>query len=186
MTRPGRIALISISAVILLLAIAVVTGVVVIRSEWFRAQIQERVIAEAEKATGGKVEIGGLRWDWKTLTAELDNLTIHGTEPAGAAPLLAVKRVTIGFKVLSFVEREFNVARVEAEVPRVNLIVEPDGSTNLPHPKVTPTGKTGPETILALKIGKFDLANGLVAVERMGGKKTRRPGTPEARISRRT
>jgi translocation and assembly module TamB len=175
MTRRGRIALmialITAGAVIAVVAIAVVAGVVVLRSDWLRENVRERVVAEAEKATGGKVEIGALEWDWKTLTAEIDNLTIHGTEPADAAPLLAVKRVVIGFKVLSFLERRFNVARVEAEDPRAHVIVETDGSTNLPHPKI-PNGKTGPETILALKIGKFDLANGLVAVERAGGKNT--------------
>jgi translocation and assembly module TamB len=166
-TWRGRIALISTGAVIAVL----VAGVGIVRSDWLREKVRERVVAEAEKATGGKVEIGALRWDWKALTAEIDNLTIHGTEPADAAPLLAVKRVVIGFKVLSFLERRFNVARVEAEDPRAHVIVEADGSTNLPHPKI-PNGKTGPETILALKIGKFDLANGLVAVERAGGKDT--------------
>ena len=170
MTRRGRIALISAGAVILLLAIAVATGVIAVRSGWLREKIRERVVAEAETATGGKVEIGALQLDWKTLTAELDNLTIHGTEPANTAPLLAVKRVVIGFKVLSFIERQFNVARVEADGPVAHLIIEPDGSTNLPQPK-TPKGETVPEIILALKIGQFDLANGLVAIDRAGGEK---------------
>jgi translocation and assembly module TamB len=170
MTRRGRIALISAGTVILLVAIAVITGVVMVRSGWLLEKIRERVVAEAEKATGGKVEIGALRLDWRTVTAEIDNLVIHGTEPAGAAPLLAVRRVAIGFKILSFVERKFNVARVEAEDPRAHVIIAVDGSTNLPRPKV-PTSKTGPETILALKIGKFDLAQGLIAVDRAGDKK---------------
>jgi translocation and assembly module TamB len=174
MTRRGRIALISAGTVILLVAIAVITGVVMVRSGWLLEEIRERVVAEAEKATGGKVEIGALRLDWRTLTAEIDNLVIHGTEPADAAPLLAVRRVAIGFKILSFLERRFNVARVEAEDPRAHVIVEADGSTNLPHPKI-PNGRTGPETILALKIGKFDLANGLIAMERAGGKKDTSP-----------
>ena len=174
MTRRGRIALISAGTVILLVAIAVITGVVMVRSGWLLEKIRERVIAEAETATGGKVEIGALRLDWRTLTAEIDNLVIHGTEPAEAAPLLAVRRVAIGFKILSFVERRFNVAGVEAEDPRAHVIVAADGSTNLPHPKI-PNGRTGPETILALKIGRFDLANGLVAVERAGGKKDTTP-----------
>ncbi len=169
MTRGRRIALISAGAVILLLAIAVVTGVIVVRSGWLREKIRERVVAEAEKATGGKVEIGGLRLDWKTLTAELDNLTIHGTEPTGSAPLLTVQRVVIGFKILSFMERPFNVARVEANDPVAHVIIEPDGSTNLPQPKI-PSGRTLPEVILALKIGKFDFANGAVTVDRAGGK----------------
>jgi uncharacterized protein involved in outer membrane biogenesis len=145
-----------------------------VQSGWLLEKIRARVVAEAEKATGGKVEIGALRLDWKTLTAELDNLVIHGTEPANTAPLLAVKRVVIGFKVLSFVEREFNVARVEAQVPQAHVIVEADGSTNLPQPKI-PKGKNAPETILSLKIGKFDLANGLMAIERAGSGKDTTP-----------
>lgn len=145
-----------------------------VRSGWLREKIRQRVVAEAAKATGGRVEIGALGLDWRTLTAEIDNLTIHGTEPADAAPLLSVKRVVIGFKVLSFIERQFNVARVEAEGPVAHVIIEPDGSTNLPRPRI-PKDKTGPEVILALKIGKFDLANGMLAVDRGGGKKDATP-----------
>jgi translocation and assembly module TamB len=171
MTRRARTALISTGTVFLLLAIAVGTAVVTVRSGWLLEKIRERIVAEATKATGGRVEIGALRLDWTTLTAELDDLTIHGTEPADVAPLLSVKRVLIGFKIISFIERQFNVARVEAYEPQAHVIIEEDGSTNLPRPGV-PAGRTGVETILALKIGKFDLANGLVAVEQAGGKNT--------------
>jgi len=138
MTRGARISLISASAVVLVLAIAVATGIFMVRSGWLTGKIRERIIAEAEKATGGRVEIGDLRLDWKTLKAELDNLTIHGTEPVDAAPLLAIKHVVIGFKIISFVDREFNVALVETDNPRAHLIIQPDGSTNLPQPKTAP------------------------------------------------
>ncbi len=140
MTRRARIALISSGSVILVLAIAVATGVVMVQSGWLLEKIRARVVAEAEKATGGKVEIGALRLDWKTLTAELDNLVIHGTEPANTAPLLTVKRVAIGFRVISLMERDFDVARVEAQDPAAHVILEADGSTNLPRPKM-PNGK---------------------------------------------
>src|SRR5690242_11131696 len=110
MSRRGRIAFISAGTLIVILAAAVITGVAVIRSGWVLEKIRERIIAEAGKATGGAVEVGALRLDWRTLTAEVDNLVIHGSEPAGAAPLLAVKRVVIGLKVISFIDRQFNVA----------------------------------------------------------------------------
>jgi translocation and assembly module TamB len=169
MTRRGRITLISIGGAILLVAIAVAVGVVMVQSGWLRERIRTRLVEEATKAIGGKVEIGALRLDWKTLTAEADNLVIHGTEPAGAAPLLAVKHVAIGFKVISFLERQFNVARVETDGARVHLIIDTDGSVNLPEPRIPI--KTAVERILALKVGKFDFANGLAAVERVGGRK---------------
>ena len=168
MTRRGRIALVSSGAVIALVAIAAVVGVMVVQSGWLLEKIRVRVVEQAEKATGGKVEIGALRLDWKTLTAELDNLVIHGTEPAGASPLLAIKHVAIGFKVISLFERQFNVARVETDGARVHLVIGADGSINLPEPHIPI--KTAVERILALRVGKFDLRNGMAEVER-GGRK---------------
>jgi translocation and assembly module TamB len=172
MTRGGRIALYSGGAVVVLLALAAITGFILVRNGWVAEKIRERVVSEAEKATGGRVEIGSLQLDWKTLTATLDGLVIHGSEPADAAPLLTVKRLVIGFKIISLLEKQFNVASVQADTPRAHLIIEADGMTNVPQPKTPPSGKTGPETILDLKIGKFELANGAIAVERQGARET--------------
>jgi len=167
MSRASRIALISFGAVVLLAAIAVVAVIGIARSDWLREKFRERIVTEAEQATGGRVEIGAFKLDWSTLTAEIDNLTIHGTEPAGTAPLLAVKRVAIGFRIVSLMKRDFDVARVEAQSPQANLIIQPDGTTNIPQPK-TSRGNPVYETILDLKVGKFDVANGLVVAERAG------------------
>ncbi len=172
MTRGSRIALISGGVLVLLLAIIAITGVVLVRNGWVTEKIRERVVEEAERATGGKVEIGALQLDWNTLTATVYNLVIHGNEPADAAPLLAVKRVVIGFRIISLMEKQFNVASVQADTPRAHVIIEADGTTNLPQPKTPPKGKTGPQTILDLKIGKFDLASGAIAVERQGARET--------------
>ncbi len=170
MTRPVRIALVSASTLIVLIALAVVAGIEIARSDWLRQKFRERIVAGAEKATGGRVEIGTFRLDWSTLTAEMDNLVIHGTEPAGDPPLVAVKRVVVGFKIVSLMRRDFNVSRVSAENPRVFLLIQPDGGTNIPQPR-TPGNETfGPKTILDLRIGKFDIANGLVVSERMGNR----------------
>jgi translocation and assembly module TamB len=172
MTRRGRIALIAGGAAVLLVAIVAVVGVAVVQSGWLQEKIRVRLVEQATKATGGKVEIGALRLDWKTLTAELDNLVIHGSEalqgPPGAAPLLAIKHVAIGFKVISFLERQFDVSRVETDGARVHLMIAADGSTNLPEPHVPV--QTAVERILGVRIGKFDLRNGLAEVER-GGRK---------------
>ena len=63
MTRGRRIALISAGAVILLLAIAVVTGVIVVRSGWLREKIRERavsaVMAGDYRGSQGTSRLGG-------------------------------------------------------------------------------------------------------------------------------
>lgn len=169
MKRPVRIALISAGTAIVLLALAAIAVVGIARSDWLREKFREKIVAEAENATGGRVEIGAFRLDWSTLTAEVDNLVIHGTEAAGQAPLLAVKRVVVGFRILSLMERKFDVASVTAENPRTHLVIQADGATNLPRPRV-PSKKEWPETVLDLKIAKFGFADGVVVAERGGSR----------------
>ncbi len=147
---------------------AVVAVIGIARSDWLREKFRQRIIAEAEQATGGRVEIGAFKLDWSTLTAEMDNLTIHGTEPAGQVPFLAVKRVVVGFRIISLMERNFDVARLEAENPQAHLIIQPDGSTNIPEPP--PPHHDIPKSIMDLRIGRFEMANGVVVTERPGSK----------------
>jgi translocation and assembly module TamB len=175
MSRRGKIFAWSGAVVLFLVVAAVITGVVLVRNGWVEEKIREKIVDAAETATGGKIEIGALRVDWKTWTATVDRLVIHGTEPVGAEPLLAVRRVVVGLKIISFIDRNINVRSVVVDDPRASLIVLPDGTTNVPQPKTTRTGKPVVETILGLKIGKFDLLNGVVAVDRYSGGKTVTP-----------
>lgn len=145
-------------------ALMAVAAVVVIRSGWFRETVRHRIIAEISRAANGKVETGAFRFSWNSLTAELDDLVIHGTEAAGEAPLLAVKRLSVGLKIISVFERKFDLAKVDATEPKVHLILARDGNTNIPPPK-----KFKPQTILDLKVRVFSLSNGLLVFENPDG-----------------
>jgi translocation and assembly module TamB len=168
MRRPARIALISLSTLVALLLIAIVSVIVIGNSDWLREKFRQRIIAEAEDATGGRLEIGAFKLDWRTLTAEIDDAVLHGKEPPGTAPFLAIKRVVIGFRILSLMEKTFDVARLEAESPQLHLIIQADGSTNVPEPKTPP--HEIPKLIMDLRIGRFNLANGLAVAERPGSR----------------
>jgi translocation and assembly module TamB len=63
----------------------------ILQSDWLRNEIRERIVSEVERATGGRVELGGFDYDWHTLTAEFRNLVVHGSEPAGSSPLLRLE-----------------------------------------------------------------------------------------------
>src|SRR4051794_31971968 len=114
MTRPARIALIASGLIVTLAVAAVITGLYLVQSDWLRNKLRQRIIAEAEKAIGGRVEIGAFNLNWRTLTADVDNLVIHGTEPVTEPPLLAIQHVRVGFKIISLIERDFNVASITA------------------------------------------------------------------------
>jgi translocation and assembly module TamB len=165
MSRPARIALWiggGLLAVILVLGIA---GVLVLRSDWFRAQVRNRIVAEIAKATGGSTEIRAFYFDWGSLTARVEGLVIHGTEPPGSPPLFRAQSVSVGLKIVSLLQRKVNIESLEVQQPNVHLIVFEDGRTNVPEPKVKrPRDRSAMETILDLAIRRFRIENGLVEV----------------------
>src|SRR5664279_2279879 len=82
--------------------------VLVIAIAWFLSSpafeeiVRGRVIAQIQKATGGKVELQSLRWNVKRLEIEANGLTIRGIEPAGDVPLAHADRLYIRLRVVSF------------------------------------------------------------------------------------
>jgi translocation and assembly module TamB len=108
MSRRSRLALFISGAVLGLICILAVTAVFVLRSAWFREQVRERIVADAEKATGGRVEIGSFDFEWSTMTARVNGFVIHGTEPAGSPPLLRVRSITVVLKIVSMMKRPFD------------------------------------------------------------------------------
>jgi translocation and assembly module TamB len=164
MSRRSRLALIVGAAALGLAALAAVVGVLVVQTGWFREQVRQRVVAEAEKATGGHVEIGSFDFDWRTLTVHLTNFVIHGLEPPGSPPLVRVGSIGARLKIISVLERSVDVQSLDAERPEAHLIVNRDGTTNLPQPKVRATNKNPVEAILDLAIGRFNLRDGTFQV----------------------
>ena len=52
----------------------------------FQAMVRHRLIAELEKTTGGRVELGSFHTSPFRLRVEVRNLTIHGTEGPDQIP----------------------------------------------------------------------------------------------------
>ncbi|HZT34040.1 MAG TPA: translocation/assembly module TamB domain-containing protein [Bryobacteraceae bacterium] len=160
MTRPARLALLaggSLAALALLLTLA--AGLVV-HSGWFREQVRERLVREAERATGGRVECGPVSFEWLRLRAHVQDFVLHGGEPSGAPPLFRAASVTAGFKLLSAVRSRVDLAALEVRAPQVYVIVRPDGSTNIPSPRLPASRGNALQTILDLAVGRFDLEDG--------------------------
>src|SRR5437899_673013 len=132
MSRRLRMATILGALILGLLLVLMVVAVIVARSGWFREQVRARIVRESEKATGGRVDIRSFQFDWRTLTATVNDFVIHGTEPAASPPLLRVRRVTLVLKIVSVLKRQVDIQSVDVEQPQANLIIDPDGTTNMP------------------------------------------------------
>ena len=161
MRRAFRIGLKIVASLGALLLILSVAAVLVLRSDWFHEKARQRIVEELERATGGHATLGTFVFDWRLFTVRFQDLTLHGSEPAGAPALLQAKSLEVGLKLVSFWKRDVDVQSVVVSEPKVNLIVAADGSTNIPAPKAQAAkGLPVLQIILDWKIARFTLENG--------------------------
>jgi translocation and assembly module TamB len=165
MTRTRKCLLIIAAALSSMLLLLITSAVLILQSHWFFNYIRTLLVTTVETATGGRVEIGAFRFNWKTLRAEVDTFTLHGTEPPDKPPLFHAASLAVGFKIVSLLRRDVDIQYLDVAAPQIDLIVAPDGSTNIPSPKTASTGKDPSEAILKLAIGRFTLWNGLFAID---------------------
>ena len=130
-------------------------------TESFQRLVRARLVAAIEKATGARVELGAYHTIPFRLQAEVRNLTLHGLEKDTDVPLAHVDRVVARIKVISLLETSFGFKWIVLEHPVVHLIVHPDGSTNLPEPKVKTVSTKSPiEQFFALSINRLTVRKG--------------------------
>ncbi len=135
----------------------------ILRSNWFRDEVRRRVIAEVERATGGKVELKAFDYDWHTLTAEFHGLVVHGTEPPETAPLLRVETLRVTLRIISILERSVDLASLVVDRPQVNLLIGSSGQTNIPLPQLKRKSSDGPlDELLNLKLKHFEVNEGSI------------------------
>lgn len=158
MTRPSKILTVIGVALAALAVVMTIFIVFIVPSASFQNYVRGKIISAAEESTGGRVDIQTFRFDVRNLTATITNFVVHGTEPPGAAPLLQVPEIALRIKL--FQTHLIDLESLTAERPAVNLIVHPDGTTNIPPRKTQ--GSSGLKTAVDLAIGRIDLNDGAI------------------------
>ena len=153
------------------LALCVLAALIVGGAAWyastaqFENRVRREVISVLERATGGRVDLGALRWRVFHLEFEADNLTIHGLEAAGEAPYAHADRIYVRVKILSFIRTKIGLNYLEADHPSIHIIVYPDGSTNQPRPKVASTSNTSvTDTLFDLAVDRTEVKDGVALI----------------------
>jgi translocation and assembly module TamB len=164
MTRARRIALEILAAAAVLALACLIAGVLIVRSGWFQEKVRERIVAEVEKGSGGKAEIGTFNFDWRTLTATVAPFILHGTEAQQDGPLVRIERVTVGLRILSMLERKVDLASLTLDKPRVRILIYPDGSNNLPVPEGAKIDDTWAKQVVDLAVRRYSATEGVVEV----------------------
>ncbi len=161
MTRGRRYALWLGGGLLALMAVVLITAVIVVQTDWFRQFVRNKIIAVTEESTGGKVDIARFDFDWTHLRATITGFVLHGTEKPNEAPLFQAKTLTVELKILATFKQQVDLRALLVDVPQANVIVYPDGSTNVPAPKVKkPSDKSALETVVDLAVRRFELNNG--------------------------
>jgi translocation and assembly module TamB len=144
-----------------LIVLIFAAGYFVMRSHWFQQYVIAKVEQTAAEATGGKVELQGFDFHPSTLTADAYGLVIHGTEPAGQAPLLSLDKLTLRLKILSVLHKDVNLREIIVQHPVVHFMVAKDGRNNLPSPNA-PKDKSSNTDVFQLAIGHVLLTDGQI------------------------
>jgi len=150
------------------LLVAAVAGLVLLSAlAWyattdsFQAAMRRRLVAELERTSGGRVELGVIHTIPFRLQVDVRDLTIHGREAAGEVPYAHVDRLVARIKIISLLETQFGFDSVVLERPVVHVILYPDGSTNQPTPKLTDaSAKTHVERLFSLSIRQLEVRHG--------------------------
>ena len=164
MTRRAKFWIrLSLSLIVCLLVAAAI-GIQTLKSAWFADYLRGKIISGTEEATGGKVEIGSFQFDWRHLAATIDRFILHGKESASDPALLTISRVEVRIKLLPRFSKLVDIPYLDIDQPAANIIVLPDGKTNIPEPNTTrKSSRNGLESIVELAIGRFRISNGSVA-----------------------
>jgi translocation and assembly module TamB len=139
----------------------------------FQHRVGREIVSVLEDATGGRVELHGVRFSLWHLAVEADDLVIHGTEASGEAPYLSADKILVRLGISSFfshasgvgVKSHVRLKLLRVEHPQVHLIIDKNGHTNQPVPK-HPSTSSEPfqDTLLDLRAKEADVVNGVALV----------------------
>lgn len=171
MSRRKRILLTIGASLLGLILVLVIASILVLRSAWFSNFVREKIIAATEESTGGVVEIGSFQFEWTHLTVRIRDFVLHGTEPKTADPLVRVPLLELRLKLFAGLKKAVDLQYLGIERPEVDIIVSPDGQTNIPEPKVQkkPSDTSGLQTVVDLAVGQFNIRDGLLQFAQQAG-----------------
>ena len=158
-TKTVRTALLAIAGLLLLLVAA---AYVMVHTSAFNRFVLEKVVEEAQKATGSRVEIRGLQIHWNKLSVDVKGLVIQGKGGSAQPPFLRVDHAAVGLKIISILRRKVNLSDLVLDRPALDLRANARGGTNAPEPAPGNPSSNFVGRLFDLAIGHFIINSGQV------------------------
>ena len=147
-------------ALFTLIVVVAIGGYLYLKSASFQRLAQHKIGEAAASAIGGKTTVGRLDLNLSTLTANLYDITVHGTEGPDQPPLLHADKLTVGIKIQSLFRPKVSLRELLVEHPEVHIQVDRQGTSNLPTPP--PSNSSSHTNAFDLAVGHARLSNGVV------------------------
>lgn len=147
---------------LLAIILLVIAFQAMVRTDWFQHKVRDRVIAEVERATGGRVELGAFLFDPSRMTISITRLVVHGAEQPPDPPLLSVPSLRIELNLQSLLSAQVSLHALDIDSPEVHIRVTADGTTNLPGGAATAASEDSVQTLLDLAVERLELREGSV------------------------
>ena len=147
--KSRRILHIGLAAFLVVLVLCIASALVV-RSRAFHRYLLAVVVEHAQKALGGRVEIGDLTLSFAESRADFYRIAIRGTGSNPRQPLFWADHLAVELSLASLRRRELRLEEVIVDHPVVHLTVNSQGRNNLPAIPFAPAGSK--------PISVFDLA----------------------------
>jgi len=155
-----RIILWGIAGIFVLIIGIAITGILLLQhSKSFRESLLGKVENSIAESSGARVSVRDFNLHLSTLSLDLYNVVVRGTETNPDEPLLRADHLGVGLKILSFVHRTWRLQDVTINHPVVHLFVDKNGENNLPKAKKKSSNQTKTD-IFELAIQKLLLDRG--------------------------
>jgi translocation and assembly module TamB len=151
---------------LIIVAVMSVTAVgltIYVNTDSFQALVRRRLIAELERVTGGRVEIGSIHTTPFRMQVDVRGITVHGRESATDVPLVHVDRIVARLKFNFLLRSELAFSEIILEQPVVHVALYPDGTSNFPPRKLPSSSSDTPvEQLFALSINHLEIRHGQI------------------------
>ena len=140
--------------------------VVYTTTDSFQSLVRRRLVAEVERITGGRAQIGSFHTIPLRLQVEVRNITVHGRESVSEVPLAHADGIVARLKISSLLRSELAFEELILDQPVVHLAFYPDGSSNFPKRASSiassSSTQTAIEQLFALSINRLEIRHGQV------------------------
>lgn len=136
----------------------------VLQSGWGNRYLKEQSILAVDRATGGRLSLDALELHFFRGQLMAKGLVLRGTEADQEAPLFQAKSLEIGLHIWTLLRRELDLRSVELEEPKIHIRIGADGSTNIPKPRKLASSRSPIQTLLDLKLGRFEASRGEIQI----------------------